>query len=642
MNGFIKWRFCLIMVAMLGAAVFVLIRYAMHISDGYTGRSGTQRENVERGKILDRNGKILATQVTRYNVFIRPPSNRDIDERIRRIEEMADDLAPILDMGVEDIRVRLYNTANEFIIKRNVSWETWERIQRIQNQPGNRLTGVRTVAVSLRDYPENSIASQIIGFTGNDNIGREGIEYAFNSELSSGSTIELTIDINVQYILEKVARSTMATTQAESVIFIATEPLNGDILGSAVLPNFNPNNYNMSDEKTWHNLTATSPYEPGSVFKVFSIAAMMDSGAISEHSEFACTGVYEKVFSSGEVVRIECADGRAHGRVRPREIIIYSCNVGAALAADRLDNQAFYEYMVKFGFGSKTGAWVNAATPEYPLLETAGMLKNPIIPRVWSGRTRQSIAFGQEIAVSALQIMQAASIITNSGVLVPPKITSKIISADGKTVKMAGNTTNSIRQVIKPETAQKMLLYMMDTAKEGTGQLANIRDLNLAVKTGTAELHDPAARRVNPATGRVIVYSQTDFITSCIALLPAEYPSLVLYVVIIKPRGEILGGRIAAPAIREAADELINYLGIPRPRNLIWEHSGNMVFTEESLPVISTHVPNFIGISKRTLLPLLFRSDIQTEIIGNGWVRYQSPPPGTLVEPGMVLELMLE
>jgi cell division protein FtsI (penicillin-binding protein 3) len=400
-----------------------------------------------------------------------------------------------------------------------------------------------------------------------------------------------------------------------------------------VLPGFDPNDFRSSSSSRYLNLPAHEHYEPGSVFKSFSISALMDSGVITENTEFICNGVYEKTFPSGETIKIECADGRAHGRVRPREIIIQSCNVGASYAADQLDNQVFYRKMTDFGFGKKTGAWVNT--------ETAGLIKEPYL---WSGRTKQSIAFGQEIAVSALQVMQAATAIANDGLLVPPKIISHIAGVDGKITPWARNNDNPSRQVIRPDTARKMLSYMADTATAiGTGWRANVDDLHLAVKTGTAQLRDPNARRVDPITGMVVDYSETDFIASCVAILPAESPSLVLYVVIIKPRGgETYGGRIAAPAIREAAELLIDYLGIPRGRNPIVEHPGSMVFTEEVLPVIDNRVPNFYGLSKKTLVPLLERNDIRVEILGDGWVRRQSPPPETPITANTVIELCLE
>jgi cell division protein FtsI (penicillin-binding protein 3) len=613
MNNLVKWRFFAVVLALIVAAFVVLSRYAYHIITGDSGQAGQSRSSAERGKILDRNGKILASQVTLYNVYVSPPKSEEI-------ADLAKELSPILDMNAEYITNQLRSAGGNFLLKRNVAAPVMETIR--GEQRNGRLRRVSTVPVSSRIYPEKDLAAQIIGFTGRDNTGREGVEYAFNTELSAGDNVTLTIDINVQNILQNVAKATLQETQAESVMLLAMDPRNGEILGSAVLPGFDPNDYQSFTNNLYLNRTAYEQYEPGSVFKIFSIAALMDSGVITDQSEFTCTGVYERVFPSGERVRIECADGRAHGRVRPREIIIYSCNVGAALASDRQENRVFYESIQNFGFGKKTGTWVN--------METAGLLKEP---NLWSGRTRQSIAFGQEIAVSALQVMQAASIIANNGVLVPPKLISQIISTDGKTAAAWENSGSARAQIIRPETARRILSYMADTATDiGTGWRASIEDLNLAVKTGTSQYRDPIAGG----------YSRTDFIASCIALLPAESPSLVIYVVIIKPRGETYGGRIAAPAIREAAEQLIDYFGIPRGRNPIVVHPGIIGLPEELLPSVDAYVPDFYGLSKKTLLPLLLRNDIHVEITGEGWVRRQSPLPGTPLTPDTKIELILE
>jgi len=612
-NNLVRWRFFAVIFVLIAAAVVILGRYALHIITGDSGQFGQSRTSSERGKILDRNGKILASQVNLYNVYVSPPKSEEITE-------MAKELALLLDMDVEYVINRLLNTSGNFLLKRNVPAPVMETIR--GEQRNGRLRRVSTVPVSSRIYPEKSLAAQVIGFTGSDNTGREGVEYAFNAELSAGDNVTLTIDINVQYILEKVANATLQETQAEAVMFLAMDPRNGEILGSAVLPGFDPNDYRAFGNDRYLNRTAYEQYEPGSVFKIFSIASLLDSGVIADQSEFTCTGVYERIFPSGERVRILCADGRAHGRVRPREIIIHSCNVGAALASDRQENRAFYDSMQNFGFGKKTGTWVN--------METAGLLKST---NLWSGRTRQSIAFGQEVAVSALQMMQAASIIANNGMLVPPKLISQIISTDGRTAVAWENRDNARAQVIRPETARRVLSYMADTATNiGTGWRASIEDLSLAVKTGTSQYRDPVAGG----------YSRTDFIASCIALLPAESPSLVLYVVIIKPRGETYGGRIAAPAIREAAEQLIDYLGIPRGRNPIVEHPGIIGLPEELLPSVDSYVPRFYGLSKKTLLPLLLRNDIRVEIIGEGWVRQQFPLPGTPLTADTVIELILE
>jgi cell division protein FtsI (penicillin-binding protein 3) len=237
---------------------------------------------------------------------------------------------------------------------------------------------------------------------------------------------------------------------------------------------------------------------------------------------------------------------------------------------------------------------------------------------------------GQELAVSAMQMVQAATAIANDGVLVPPRIVSRIASADGRTSR--NFDAGQPRRVLKAETARAMRRYMMAVTSDiGTGWRANVEDLSLAVKTGTAQVIDP----------RTGAYSATDFIASCVALLPAESPSLVLYLAIVKPPGDPLGGRIAAPRIREAAEELIKYLGIPRGRNPQLVHSGEVSIPAIPYPAVNEIVPDFTGVSKRQLVPLTGRDDLTVQISGDGWVIRQEPAPGTPIMADTVIRLEL-
>jgi len=632
MNSLPKRRFIIAVFALLLGALYILIRYALKIEPGVSDPD-MPKTMLERGPIVDRNGKILAGQVRRYDIYIIPPKERNPNRQNEKIENLANRLAPVLEMDEEEIRQRIKASKKDFVIKRHVTPETNNAIRAMQEQKGSPLAGVVARAVPYRVYPEKKLAAQIIGFVGAEYQGAEGIEYALNDELAgkenagSGSKVELTIDVNIQHILENVAGSTLRETRAESVILLAMDPRNGEILGSAVTPGFDPNDFRNFSIEYYRNLPANMPYEPGSVMKAISISALMNSGVISEHSEFICNGTYEWTNPAGRKGRISCADGVAHGTVGPREIIIKSCNIGAFHAASRQSDQGFYQSMLDFGFGKRTGAW-------RPEMEIAGFLNRPG-SRYWSSRTKQTTAIGQEISVSALQMLQAAGAIANDGVLVPPKIVSRIISADGKTERTWNNGDNQNHQVIRADVARKMRQYMADAASmEGTGWRGSIGDLNIAIKTGTAQYHDPSSGRAG--------YSATDFISSCIALLPAESPSLVLYVAIIKPRGETYGGRIAAPVIKEAAEEIVNYLGIPRGRTPWFPHTGNIVIPDNRLPAIGARVPSLFGFPKKDLLPLLLRNDLHIEIFGDGWVRRQSPPPGTVLTADMVIELYLE
>ncbi|MDR2159450.1 MAG: transpeptidase family protein [Treponema sp.] len=599
------------------AALAVLVRYGVLMLGPHRPAAPPRsRQFTERGAIKDRNGRILALQTRLANVSAWRP---EIDS----LEEFCRGLAPLLEMPEEEIAERIQLSASDFVyLRKQVDESTVRMIE--AERAGGRLRGVGIEPVVGRIYPERNLASQIVGFAGNGNDGLAGIEYAFDEELTpsperpNGNQVYLTIDVNVQHILEKIAAETLRENNAEAVMFLAADPRSGDILGSASLPGFDSNNIRDSSEEARMDRPAIWAYEPGSVFKVFSLSALMDGGGITENTTFLCNGYYERTTRGGETIRINCLG--AHGRVRAREIIIYSCNAGAAYAADRMETTTFSEFLGNFGFGRRTGA----GNPG----ETAGFLR---APERWSERSKPTIAMGQEIAVSALQMVQAATAVANDGILVPPRIVSKIVSADGKTEREWKNGVS--RRVLKPETARAMRSYMVDvTSNIGTGWRANVEDLSLAVKTGTAQI-------IDPLTG---AYSGTDFIASCIALLPAEAPSLILYLVIVKPRGEYLGGRIAAPPVRQAAEALVDYLGIPRGRNPQVDHPSSVTLPPSQIPLITDTVPDFTGLSKRTLLPLFLREDLHIEMEGEGWVRRQSPSPGSPLNPDTVIRLELE
>ncbi|MDR0561503.1 MAG: transpeptidase family protein [Spirochaetaceae bacterium] len=608
-------RFRMIALIFIFISLSILIRYGALMLTDAPETVIPARAFTERGNILDRNGRILAMQTRLANISVWRPEISDL-------QTLSQELSPILEISSGEIQRRISSAPSDFIyLKKQVDQST---IQKIEPNLKKTFRGVNIEPIVGRIYPESRLASQILGFVGSEGIGLEGIEYAFESELApnalrNGNQVVLTIDANVQYILEAVAEQTMSENKAEGVMLMAMDPRTGEILGSASLPNYDPNNLQTSTEISRMNRPAIWSYEPGSVFKIFSLAALMDIGAISGNTSFTCNGHYERITNLGERITINCLG--AHGRVTPREIIILSCNAGAAYAADRLRADAFYEAIKRFGFGARVGT----GSPG----ESIGLFRPA---DRWSDRSKPTIAMGQEISVSAFQMLQAATVIANNGVLMSPRVVSRIRSADGKMEQPYNPPVP--RRIIRAETAQAMRDYMKSvTSAIGTGWRANVSDLSLAVKTGTAQITDAV-------TGS---YSPTDFIATCMALLPAEEPSLVLYVAIIKPQGEsYLGGRIAAPSIRLAAESLVDYLGIPRGRNPQVNHSGSIQLPHESVPTLGTTVPNFSGFSKRQLLPFLLRDELHIEMHGDGWVKRQTPAPGTPLREDTVIILQLE
>ena len=609
----IKRRYVIVFVLLIGFSLYLLGHYIFLMVKSDPPPAPRQVTGLpDRGSILDKNGRFLAIQIRFADVSVWRPSINDINL-------VAIELSAILDMTPAEIQNRINSSESNFLyLKRQIDDSTARRLSALLAE--KKIRGVMVQPIVGRVYPEKNLASQIVGFVGDRNRGLEGIEFAFNNVLDGvdnngkGSQVVLTIDTYVQHLLEEISARTMEQTGAEAVMYVAMDPRTGDILGSASLPTFDPNNIRSSDEISRMNRPAIWAFEPGSTFKVFSLAALMDSGAISGNTAFFCNGIY----TPNRGTPINCLGN--HGRVTAREIIINSCNAGAAYASDQVSNNTFYQFLNNFGFGQRTGA----GSPG----ESAGYL----MPSVsWSDRSKPTIAFGQAISVSAYQMLQASSAIANDGVLVPPRIVSKIVSADGKTTTEWENGER--RRILKPEVARSMRSYMADTASVGgQGWRAGVQDVTVGVKTGTAQMIDPVSRR----------YSETDFIASCVALLPVDNPMLVLYLVIIKPQGQIFGARIAAPAIREAADALADYLEIPRGRNPQITHPSTVNIPAGRLPVVQNHIPDFTGLAKRVLLPLLLRDDINVEIRGDGWVRRQSPPAGMPVTSGMTIILELE
>jgi cell division protein FtsI (penicillin-binding protein 3) len=613
----LKRRFFFFIIAFSAAVVFVLFRYfTVMMNPPETETLSPPQEIAERGAILDRNGRILALQTRLGNVSVWRPDITDVDA-------LAEELSPVLEMGETDIRRRITESSSDFLyLKKQVEQSALQKIRSARSL--GRLKGAGIEPVTGRIYPERELAAQIIGFTGSGNNGLGGIEYSFDSVLApkdgkNGNQVILTIDSNVQHILEDIAEKSLEDNRAEAVFLIAADPRTGDILGAAARPGFDPNDLQNSSAEARTDKISIWSYEPGSVFKVFSIAALLDSGVLTENNYFFCNGRYERTTSRGDHFVINCVS--PHGRVNARDIIAYSCNVGAAFASEMIQAEDFRSRLTSFGFGEKTGAGTPGETPGF-FRETSA----------WSERSRPTIAMGHEVSVSALQIIQAATAVANDGILVPPRFVSRVVSDDGKTSREY--RAGPARRVLSAKTARTMRQYMEEgTLGLGIGRNARVGDIALAVKTGTAQMYDQN-------TGG---YAESDYIASCLALLPAEQPSLIIYMAIVRPRGDyFFGARIAAPAIRETAEALINYLGIPRGRNPQVSHSGRLIIPVDQTPVIGERVPDFTGYAKRSLVPLLLRDDLTLDIRGEGWVRRQSPLPGTAFTPGMTIILELE
>lgn len=616
-NKFIsKYRFIFFITCILIFIVLLIFQFAKYMIFR-TPEILKPKIVTERGSIYDRNRKILAVQTTFYNLY----ADKSL---IKSIAETAGDLAPVLQQPESELLEKMQNSKSNFLyLKKRITETEKETIKAVIDSKG--ISGVNFESVFNRTYPENKLASTVVGFLGDDGKGRTGIEYSLQNILSpppetkgytgKGYDVFLSIDGNIQYMLEKILLKTMTETKAELAMFIAADAKTGEILAYANEPSAPLATFTESSPEERFDRPANYIYEPGSVFKIFSMAAFLELGSTHDNDVYECDARFE--FGRQNIKPITCL--KVHGAVTPRDIIRFSCNDGSAQIAELTDKYEFYDKLKGFGFGEKTKI-------ELPG-ETTGLFSNP---ENWSVRTKHTIAIGQEIGVSALQITQAATAFTNGGNIVKLSLISKITDSDGNIVYL--HKPSVVNKAISEKTAKLLLSYMRTGSIEGIAWRAAINGVPIAVKTGTAQM----------ANKDVKGYSKTDFLSSCIGIFPADDPKVILYAVFAKPVGQIYGSVIAAPAISQAASDIIDYLGLARENAPTVEHTGRISVSENKPIVLKTRMPDLTGVPKRLLLDMLLQKQYSVKINGDGYVVSQTPPAGTILQKGMTIELNLE
>lgn len=625
-NGFFKKsRLIIIGIVALASTVSLLIFYG-HLAFQPKKISAPPAPQVERGAILDRYGKPLAVKTNFYHFGVTPRAVQDV-------EAFAKDIAPAILADSQEI-IDLINTAKEnpktsnfIFIRKKLDQVTYEELKQIITE--KKYNFVRLDKIPGRIYPENELASQLIGYMGDDGTGLAGVEYSMQRYLSptvrpgekqeQGKNIYLTIDANLQYKLEKIAKQALEETQAANIMLLAANAKSGELLSYVSLPSVNLNEYSTGSIEQTIDRPAMTQFEPGSVFKVFSIAAAYDQGLFRQDELFYCDHIFEKHLPSGENVKITCLSN--HGYLTARGALEVSCNDVTDQITDRMDTELFLAKLRGFGFGQRTSLEVPG--------ETAGSLKDTK-DKYWSARSKMTISIGQEVGISAIQMLQAATYIANKGRGVQITLLSKITDKDGNVEYQHEPAFK--QQNIKPATAEYILSCMQTGAEKGIGWRANLGDIPIGVKTGTAQMADTKNGG----------YSDTDFLSDCLAFFPAEDPEVILYIVIQKSQGVNYASRIVAPVIKDAADTIIDHMGMNRGNAASLSHSGKVSVHGTSQIKIDNVLPDFTGKSKRELLKILDRTDINVNIHGNGWVVSQDPEPGTKITENMKLDLYLE
>lgn len=603
-------RFKVFFTLLIATSLTILGRYGYLMLTPSPDSSSVSFPEVERGPILDRNGRLLALQTELNSVEAWLPS-------VESPESVARLLSQILSgVTYETVYNQLTGTgpSNFLYIKRKISPTETSEIKKLIGE--GKLKGISIRPEYGRNYPEKELASHVIGYTGTDNVGLEGIEYKFNSILSPpvisssrdiqyGNQVYLTIDSNIQYITEKIARKAYVENKAEKVMILVMEAKTGDLLSYVSVPSFDPNNFQQYTRQERENQPVSYAYEPGSVFKIFSVASFLELGGITTEDTFDTTGGYNpEFFKKNKITPI--TDLGSYGVLNAEKTLVYSSNVGVSYMSETVDSRDYYNMLKNFGFGQTTGIPLNG--------ESSGILFEP---EKWSLRTKPTISFGQEIGVSAIQVITAATVFANSGILLKPHIVKKVVAPDGTVIKEYGK--EPVREVLSPEVADSVLHMMQKVTEEGTARRARIEGFNISAKTGTAQIPDKE-------TGK---YSTTEYLGSILAIFPTEDPEIIVYIVIDRPMGDYTyGGRIGSPLVKELAEELIPIMGLDLKSTQTFIHTTNLRLTKPELNSPDGSMPDMTGYSKRAVLDFLKKHNLQGNLKGEGWVVFQFPPAG--------------
>ena len=518
---------------------------------------GNLKTYFGRGTIFDRNGNELATNLVVESVFVVPQEVRD-----RKYTSKV--LASALGQNYDRVYKEVSSNKQFAWIKRKASTDEIIHLKKAA------LSGVRFRSEQKRFYPKRELAANVIGFVGTDDYGLAGIEQTYQGKLKGmvysqsikqdgrGRNIQnlgslsrsnlgnydlmLTLDEVIQFTAEYHLTKQVERYKADSGMAVVMNPNSGEIYAMANVPQFNPNNYNKFTPETRRNNTVVSSYEPGSIFKPIVAAAALDNGIAQPDDKFFCENGSFKIGGRN----IGEAENHEYGSLSMQQIIARSSNIGAIKIAQKLGKDSFYEYIRKFGFGEKTSIRLPGVS--------SGLLRKR---KNWSERSLASISFGQEIAVTPLQMVVALSAIANGGTLMEPHI-AKALMRDGKIIKEI--KPKKIRRVISEKTSRQMMEILKLVVENGTGKKAAIDGFEVAGKTGTAQKYIAETQS----------YSKTEFISSFIGYAPADNPRLAILVMIDNPKGRHWGGIVAAPVFVKIAEKSLRHLNVTSSKERVF------------------------------------------------------------------------
>ncbi|MGI8731690.1 MAG: penicillin-binding protein [Pyrinomonadaceae bacterium] len=651
------------------SARLVYLQVSQHESLGERARNQQQQTietSAQRGTLLDRQGRELARSVQTESIFV----DAAMLENAGDVKCVATQLASVLPLEGKSLARKLEEAKAK---KRRFVWIARrlpaEQAARIR---GWGLPGVNFRLEPQRFYPNGSIAAHVLGFVGIDGVGLGGVEQFYDRKITGepgqlfiekdsqgnpyesfelpgkpGQTIVLTLDHSIQYRAEQALLEAVARSRAKSGSAIVLDPRSGEILALANVPTFDPNKPGDAKPEARANWALQNIYEPGSTFKIVSFSAALEKGLVKPDDRIDCQR--GAITVAGRLIH----DHHAFGSLTITEALAKSSNVAAIKLGLRVGDSTMYDYIKRFGFGSRTGI-------ELPG-ETAGLLR-PV--GRWQPSSIGSIAIGQEIGVTPLQMAAAFGALANEGVRVAPHLVREIRTPAGATVYQANPEQ---RRVVNGETARALRRMLESVTLNGTAKLAQLNGYTAAGKTGTAQKIDPKTK----------TYSRTKHVASFVGFAPVENPAVVIIVVIDEPGGAYHGGDVAAPVFRTIAEQTLPDLGVvpdtyfKLPEGLVAEAAdsedadgptrtrlekgqndearratmpsvgGRDSKGDEVIYAVANNgfmlMPDLSGRSVRDVARACTQLGLRVEARGEGRVTKQNPAPGTELASGQIV-----
>lgn len=585
-----------------------------------------------RGTIQDRNGATLATSIASSRVAVR---------RREYVYEAghAALLAPHLGLDTVELDEKLRNDKRGwFWVSRSISIDAANAIRRLQ------IAGIDVHQDQYRSYPQGPLAAHIVGFTGVDSQGLEGIEKVWDDQLrgepesvrvckdvrgrvffnesdmlglNQGATVELTIDATLQSIAESELRAQVEATQAVGGSVVILDPRTGEVLAMAVVPVFDPNDYNAFPVSSRRNRVLTDIFEPGSTTKPLLVAAALDAGVVKPEDEFFCEN------GLTYIGRWPLRDHHPHGVLNVAEIVRVSSNICSAKIGAELGAAEFHRYLTAFGFGRPTGVTVGSNS------ENGGMLK---LPQDWKPIHTANISFGQGLSVTAMQLASSFATLANDGVRMQPYIVRQVVAPDGTITKRYEPREEA--RVVSKQAARTVTAMLEEVTKiGGTAPRAAVEGIRVAGKTGTAQKAEAGG------------YSKDRWLASFVGFLPADDPRLVIAVTVDEPKTSHFGGVVAAPVFRSIAEAGLDYLYIPRmprmPEPVLHLEPIVEAYEPPTVQDFNGTMPKLDGLSLRSAMRAMDGCDCDVRIEGSGYVVGQEPSAGVVLASASSVKLQL-